>query len=82
MLNLKYQNSNSNGLRQEEFLLFFPSQTYAKYAKEQDWINPYKPGVHFVGHRQKVQTQIRRRRTRRLIRIFTICLQNIQLEFE
>ena len=35
--------------------------------------NPYKPSVPFLGHRQTVQTQIRRRRTRRLIRIFTVC---------
>ena len=27
------------------------------------WFNPYKPGVPFLGHRQTVQTQIRRRRT-------------------
>ena len=32
-----------------------------------------KPGVPFLGHRQTVQTQIRRRRTQRLIRVFTIC---------
>ena len=29
----------------------------------------------FSGHTQTVQTQIRRRRTRRLIRVFTVCLQ-------
>ena len=34
----------------------------------------YKPSVLFVGHRQTVKTQIRRRRMRRLIRISTICL--------
>ena len=31
--------------------------------------NPYKPSVLFVGHRQKEQTQIRRCRKRRLIRV-------------
>ena len=34
--------------------------------------NPYKPSVPFYGHRQTVQTQIRRHRTRRLIRVFTV----------
>ena len=37
------------------------------------YINPYKPSVPFLGHRQTVQTQIRWRRTRRLIRVFTVC---------
>ena len=41
---------------------------------------PYKPSVLFVRHRQTVQTQIRRRRTQRLIRVFTVCLQNILLK--
>ena len=36
--------------------------------------NPYEPSVPFLGHRQTVQTQIRRRGTRRLIRVFTVCL--------
>ena len=33
----------------------------------------YKPIVLFVGHRQTVQTQIRRRKSRRLIRVFAAC---------
>ena len=44
--------------------------------------NPYKPSVLFVGHRKTAQTQIRRCRTQRLIRIFTVCSQNVLLEFE
>ena len=36
-------------------------------------INPYKHSVPFFGYRQTVQTQIRRRRTRRLIRVVTVC---------
>ena len=43
-------------------------------------INPYKPRVPFVGYRQTVQTQIRRRR--RLIRVFTVCLQEFLFEIE
>ena len=39
-------------------------------------INPYKPGVPFLRHRQTVQTQIRCRRTRRLIRVYTITHRN------
>ena len=35
--------------------------------------NPYKPSILFLGHMQTVQTQIRRHRTRRLIKIFTVC---------
>ena len=38
-------------------------------------LNPYKPGVPFVGHRKTVQTQLRRRRTRRLIRVYTVYSQ-------
>ena len=50
--------------------------------------NPYKHSVLFVGHRQTVHTQLRRRRmrclirTRRLIKVSTDCLQNVLLEFE
>ena len=42
---------------------------------------PYKPGP-FLGHRQTVQTQIRRRRTRRLIRVYTVCSQKYLFEIE
>ena len=45
-------------------------------------INPYKPSILIVGHRQTAQTQIRRHRTQHLIRVSTICLQNVLLEFE
>ena len=38
-------------------------------------VNPYQPSVPFFGYRQTVQTQIRRPRTRRLIRVFTVCWQ-------
>ena len=44
------------------------------------YFNPYKPDVIFVGLRQTVQTQIRRSTTLRLIRISTVCLQNVLLE--
>ena len=40
-------------------------------------LNPFKPSVLFVGHRQTVHTQIRRHRTRRLIKVSTVCLQTI-----
>ena len=43
-----------------------------------DILNPYKPSVLFVRHRQTVQTQIRRRNTLRLLRVSTVCLQNVQ----
>ena len=39
-------------------------------------INTCKPSILFMGHRQTVQTQIRRHIMWCLIRIFTICLQN------
>ena len=45
-------------------------------------INPTKPSDLFVGHRQTVQTKIRRRRMRRLIRVSTVCLQKIILNFK
>ena len=44
--------------------------------------NPYKPSVLFMGRRQTVQTLIRRHVLRRLIRVSTVCLQNVQLKFE
>ena len=45
-------------------------------------VNPYKPSVPFLGHRQTVQTQIRCRRTRHLIRVYTVCLQEILLKMK
>ena len=36
-----------------------------------------KPSVLFVGHMQTVDTQTRRRTMRRLIRVSTVCLQNV-----
>ena len=47
-----------------------------------NYLNPYKPSVLFVGHRQTEQTQIRRRRSWRLIRFSTVCLQNVLLKFK
>ena len=46
------------------------------------FISPYKPRILFVGRRQIMQTQTRRRRTRRLIRVSTVFLQNVLLKFE
>ena len=45
-------------------------------------LNPYKPSILFVGHRQTVETQIRRHITWHLIRVSTVCLQNVLLKFE
>ena len=44
--------------------------------------NPHKPSVLFVGHRLTVQTQIRCRKTWRLIRLSTVCSQKVLLDFE
>ena len=41
--------------------------------------NPYKPGVHFMGHLQTVKNQIRCHWTRCLITFCTVCLQNVLL---
>ena len=43
---------------------------------------PINLTVLFVGHRQTVQIQIRRRRMRRLVRVSTVCLQNVLLKME
>ena len=45
--------------------------SYERYA------NAYKPSIILIGHTciQAVQTQIRRHRMRRLIRVSTVCLQ-------
>ena len=42
--------------------------------------NPFKPSVLFMWHWQTVLTQIRRHRTRRLIRVSTVCLHNVLLK--
>ena len=42
--------------------------------------NAYKPSVLLIGHMQTVQTQIRLRIMRCLIRIFTICLRNVLIK--
>ena len=44
--------------------------------------NPFKPSVLFMGHRQTVKNQTKDRRTRRLVRFCTVCLQNVHLKFE
>ena len=41
-----------------------------------------KPSVLFVAHWQIMQTQISRRKTRRLISVSTVNLQNVLLEIE
>ena len=60
------------------------SHTYekTKFYSSQFTINPYKPGVPFVVHRRTVQTLIRHRIMRRLIKVFTVCLQKFQLQTE
>ena len=45
-------------------------------------VNPKRPNVLLVGHRQTVHTQIRRHKKRRLIRVSTVCLHNALLRFE
>ena len=44
--------------------------------------NSFKSSVLLVGHSQTVQTQIRRCRTRRMIRVYIVCLQNVLLKSE
>ena len=44
--------------------------------------NPNKAGIPSVGFRQTVQIPIRRRKLRRLIRVFTVFLQDFQLQKE
>ena len=46
-------------------------------ATEIERVNPYMHSVLFVGRRQTVQTQTRRRRERRLIRVSTVCLHSV-----
>ena len=51
-------------------------------AMKYNYIKPYVPSVLEMGHRETEQTQIRRRRTQRLIRNYIVCLQEITFEFE
>ena len=45
-------------------------------------VNPYKPSVLFVGHRQTGQTQIRCCRMGCLIRVFTVCSIKNQIKMK
>ena len=45
-------------------------------------IKPSVPSVQEKGHRETQQTQIRRCRTQRLIRNYTVCLQEVIIEIE
>ena len=58
----------------------FPKQQ--KTALFNVLFNPYKPSALFVGNRQTVENQIRRRKTQRLIRFSTGCLQKFLLKLE
>ena len=57
-------------------------QNVNKHKRYQKHLNPYKPCLLFVGHRQKVKIQIRLRRKRRLVRFSTACLQNDLSKFD
>ena len=53
-----------------------------KYVVTHCLVNPCKPGVLSVGHRQTVKTQIRCHKMWHLIKVFTICLQYFLSKFE
>ena len=46
---------------------------YEYLNAKQKLINPHKPSIPFLAHRQTVQTQIRCRRRWSLIRVFPVC---------
>ena len=50
-----------------------PGVPVAFASEGENVINPYKPSVLCMGHRQTAQTHIRHRRTRCMIRISTVC---------
>ena len=68
------------------FLFSFCRLLYLWHEKfsidEVEKFNPYKPSVLFIWHRQTVQNQTGRRRLRRLIRLSTVCLQNVLLQLQ
>ena len=49
-------------------------------AMKYNYIKPYIPSVPEKEHKETEQTKIRRRRTRRLIRNYTVCIQEIIFE--
>ena len=51
-------------------------------ADEHSNINQFKPSVLFEGHMQTVDTQTRHRTMPRLIRVSTVCLQNVLSTFK
>ena len=54
----------------------------SQYVEFDLGINPYKPSVLFVGHRQTVQTLIKGHILGPLIWVSTVCSQNVLLKFE
>ena len=61
---------------QVKFILFLQVQINKMLE-----LNPNKPSILFVGHRETVQTQIRRRRMGRLIRVSTVCSYKVLLNW-
>ena len=57
----------------DEAHIIFEERVYIEGFNQ--FFNQYKPSILFVGHRQTVKKQIRRRKMRRLIRFSTDCLQ-------
>ena len=55
----------------------FIARSFIENSFGAKWISPFRPSVLFVGHKRTVQTQIRHHRTRRLIRVSTLCLHNV-----
>ena len=56
--------------------------TCSDFVSAEYLINPVKPHVLFVGHRQTVQNHTRCHVLRHLIRFFIVYSKNVQLEFE
>ena len=66
----------------KSFIACKTQTTFVIKSKNQSDVQINYDNIPFAGHMQTVQTQIRRRVLRRLIRVSTICLRSDLLRFD
>ena len=75
--NLLLQNNSSCGHRSVNVIMSISDlSSYLISDKVIDCLNPCKPGVLFMGHRQTEKPQVSRRKTRRPIWGYSICFHD------
>ena len=69
----KPTNKHTDGRTERQKLYIIMSKIHFAFSDVSIDINPYKPCILLMGHRQTVKTQIRHCRMQCLIRIFSVC---------